>query len=219
MSLTGKDSSFKYPKEDTANKEFGIGPHKSLAHSYDAPEEHQSAQPRARSNFPQYDIAGNFEENVRDKKNHGCHIILSPIHVEIFRETLDLCVANVDSVEESKRVDEKEDWKEVKVNLEQELILRSGGDFRVPRTLKSIRYILFSSDCTIFRSDILVGGIGRGRHVADDCRTDVEKASDGFSKEWHHTQDISKSGAGCTSHVPFPTLDQTLLKSQYIRLG
>ena len=144
--------------------------HKALAHSSNAPEEHQSTQPHARRNLLQNDVARYFEENVWNEKNHGCNIVLSSRHMQVFREALNFCIPNVHSVKEGEHIKNPKNRKNVEVELPQKLLLRSSAGLEIPRAFKSIRDILFSSHCSSLRPDVFVRGVGWRRHDICFCR-------------------------------------------------
>jgi hypothetical protein len=95
--------------------------------------------------------------------------------MEILRESLNLCIPNVDSVEKNKHIEKPKNRENVEIKLPKKFLLGSSVDLKVSRTLKSIGNSLFADKRVVFGSHILIGRGGRGRHRVDDCRILVLK--------------------------------------------
>jgi hypothetical protein len=81
------------------------------------PAEHQATNPPTWHDFLENQIARDFEDNVGQEQNHRRNVEHSAVHFEVRSETLNLRISNIDSVEESEHVDNKQDRHEVQVNL------------------------------------------------------------------------------------------------------
>jgi hypothetical protein len=65
------------------------------------PAEHYRTYPGRWSKLLQYHVAWDFEEDVRDEEHEQRDIVVFSFHLEVFREALDLGVADVDAGEAS----------------------------------------------------------------------------------------------------------------------
>ena len=65
------------------------------------PAEHYSTYPDRWSKLLEYHVTWDFEEDIRDEEHEQCDIVVFSFHLEVFREALDLGIADVDAGESS----------------------------------------------------------------------------------------------------------------------
>ena len=86
--------------------------------------------------------------------------------MQVLGETLDFSISDIDSVEESKHIKDKEDGEEMQVDLPKESVLVGGIDLQVPECCWgvgswSFQDFLAGYWCRLL--EVLLGG--SGRHV------------------------------------------------------
>lgn len=120
--LTWKKPCFKETEEKPAHKESSIAFGESHAHSHDTctrsdettlpgmikytPEYHDRTEPCRGCNLPNQNVARYFKENVGDKKDEEGDVVIVAFHLQVFLQPLNSGIADVDSIDESKHVEQ-----------------------------------------------------------------------------------------------------------------
>lgn len=89
------------------------------------PQKRQPTNPRRRGDFPKDDIAGNFEQDVRDEEDLQGDVEHIALEMQLVDDAQDGDVAQVDAVQEAKGEDDPERRHQMEVDLAEESLLHS----------------------------------------------------------------------------------------------
>lgn len=125
---TREHACLEHTKEESSRKQTSVVLHKALQHSNESETKHADTEPDAGFHLFEEDVGRDLEEDVGDEKDDQSSVVaIVPYQIKFRAEAKDVCVCNVDTIQESQEIHDAEEGNDMEVNLGHKFGFRGVG--------------------------------------------------------------------------------------------